>query len=156
MKVYATLVSLALATVAVAQNIPPCAQECVNPFLQNGIGSCGSDAKCICGSQEFITGISCCLADKCSAADQQLAINFAGTFCGGLGVTTLPTTVACATKTAAPSGSSTGAASTTPTGSAGPASTNALSSKSGNYGPRQTAAPVLGAIGGLVAAVALL
>lgn len=155
MKVYATLVSLAMATVAVAQNLPPCAQQCVNPYLQNGIGSCGSDAKCICGSQEFITGISCCLADGCNSADQQIAINFAGTFCGGLGVTTLPTTVACATKTAAPSGSSTGVASTTPTGSAGAAST-ASSTKSGNYGPRQTAAPALGAIGGLVAAIAML
>ncbi|KAK4445655.1 hypothetical protein QBC34DRAFT_161955 [Podospora aff. communis PSN243] len=171
MKVSATLLSLALAAGAVAQlpGIPQCAQECVNPFLQNGVGDCGTDPTCICGNNEFIVGISCCLFDKCPKADQDTAIKFAAEFCGALGVTTLPTTVACATATgsgsASPTGSATttgatttptttGTSGTTGTGGAGAAQTS--TSPTGNPAPRPTAAPMLGAIGGLVAAVALL
>ncbi|KAK0642012.1 hypothetical protein B0T16DRAFT_394198 [Cercophora newfieldiana] len=157
MKAFSTLFSLALATVAIAQAIPPCAQGCVDPYLQNGIGDCGTDAKCICANKDFITGISCCLADKCPVSDQNVAISFAAQFCGAVGVSGLPTTVACATAsgTSTPTGSAstTATTTTTPTGTAGGASNGG---STGNYGPRQTAAPVLGAIGGLVAAIALL
>ncbi|KAK0620948.1 hypothetical protein B0T14DRAFT_567666 [Immersiella caudata] len=167
MKVSAALFSLAMATGAVAQlpGIPGCAQDCVNPYLQNGVGNCGTDPTCICGNNEFITGISCCLLDKCPKADQDTAIQFAAQFCGALGVTTLPTTVACATATGSGTASPTGSATTTATttaatgttgtgGTAGPAQTS--TSPTGNFAPRPTAGPVLGAIGGLVAAVALL
>ncbi|KAK5652076.1 hypothetical protein OQA88_10852 [Cercophora sp. LCS_1] len=154
MKVPALLASLALATFAVAQ-LPTCAQSCADSYLRDGIGNCGLDPACICGSKEFISGISCCLADKCEAADQTSAINFASAFCAANSVTTLPTTVVCAstaapasnTASATPSGS---AATTTPTGTG-----TALGTTSGNYGPRQTAAG-LGAVGGIIAAVAML
>ncbi|KAK0719459.1 hypothetical protein B0H67DRAFT_573172 [Lasiosphaeris hirsuta] len=173
MKLSATLLSLALATVAVAQapSLPTCAQGCANQYLLNGIGDCGTDPKCICGNADFIVGISCCLAGACEPADQSSAVNFASLFCSGQGVTTLPTTVSCAT-TSGGTAAATNSASTTASGStaakttvsSGPSNTGttaggaaATTSKlSTNYGPRQTAAPIMGAIGGIMAAVAML
>ncbi|KAK3352812.1 hypothetical protein B0T25DRAFT_542838 [Lasiosphaeria hispida] len=172
MKLCATLLSLALATVAIAQapSLPTCAQGCANDYLLNGIGDCGTDPKCICANADFIVGISCCLAGACEPADQSSAVNFASLFCSGQGVTTLPTTVSCAT-TSGGTAAATNSASTTASGattaktsaSSGPSSTGAggaaattSSSLSTNFGPRQTAAPIMGAIGGIMAAVAML
>ncbi|KAK0746836.1 hypothetical protein B0T18DRAFT_412566 [Schizothecium vesticola] len=157
MKVFASLVTLALAAGAVAQAIPPCAQSCADPFLTNGIGGCGLDPGCICGDKSFIDGISCCVLDKCEAADQTSAVVFASVFCSANGVTTLPTTVGCAT-TGATGLPTTGTAAKTTSSSAPPptgAAVGTTASLSTNYGPRQTAAG-LGAIGGIVAAVAML
>lgn len=106
MKVFASLVTLALAAGAVAQAIPPCAvsltrapqphdnlhpppananapsqQSCADPFLTNGIGGCGLDPGCICGDKSFIEGISCCVLDKCEAKDQTSAVVFASVVC---------------------------------------------------------------------------
>lgn len=77
--------------------------------------------------------------------------------CKGAGVTDLPTAVSCTTsaaKTSSPAATAavtTGAESATTT-----APSSASSTESSNYGPRPTAAAGLGAIGGIMAAVALL
>ncbi|KAK3943272.1 hypothetical protein QBC46DRAFT_378003 [Diplogelasinospora grovesii] len=183
MKVPAVLLSLAgLASVAVAQapTLPNCAQGCANQFLGSGIGNCGTNPACICADKDFISGISCCLASACNQADQSSAIDFASRFCGANGVTTLPTTVVCASTAASAAATTTASsesaaatttassesASATATGSSsGASATNASasstaapgSSSSHNAGPRPTAAAgALGAIGGIVAAVAML
>ncbi|KAK0621734.1 hypothetical protein B0T17DRAFT_302236 [Bombardia bombarda] len=79
MKVPAILVSLALATIAVAQapTLPECAKECADGFLTSGIGNCGGDVACICADSSFISDISCCLVGKCQPPDQSSAIVFA-------------------------------------------------------------------------------
>ncbi|KAK4161566.1 hypothetical protein QBC43DRAFT_268449 [Cladorrhinum sp. PSN259] len=184
MKVPAVLLSLALATSVAAQGsptLPPCAQKCADQYLKGGIGNCGSDPKCICENSSFIDSIACCLVGVCDSPAQTSAIVFAVSLCSAFGVTTLPTTVSCSTakptgaqtstKTSATttaggnspsagasnSGSSSGAATPTPTGSAnGGSSPQSSSSQSTNFGPRPTAAAGLGAIGGIVAAMALL
>ncbi|KAJ4300544.1 hypothetical protein N0V88_003222 [Collariella sp. IMI 366227] len=167
MKVPAALLTLALAGAAVAQ-LPACAQKCADPYLINGIGDCsGGDVKCICSDKDFLGGIACCLADGCSETDKNTAIDFALNLCKGVGVTDLPTQVLC--NTAAPS---TSVVSTAPTsGSAGTAPTSTppaqttgntagadtATTTSKNAGPKPTAAAAgFGAIGGLMAAVALL
>jgi hypothetical protein len=77
-------------------------------------------------------------------------------------VSGLPTTVACATASAAPASAAPTASGTSaaPTGSGAAATQNpspeTTTSESTNYGPRPTAAAGLGAIGGIIAAVALL
>lgn len=92
--------------------------------------------------------------------------------CSGQGVTTLPTTVACATKTGGSSAATnsatttTGSPSASASGSDSGSATNTMpfatesstktSTVSTNYGPKPTAAIGLGAIGGIVAAVAML
>ncbi|KAL2267421.1 hypothetical protein VTJ83DRAFT_4698 [Remersonia thermophila] len=169
MKVFAALSALALAGTALAQGageLPTCAQDCATGFLESGIGDCGrNDVACICRNSQFLDDIACCLTSVCDAADQAKAVEFALQLCRGFKVTDLPSTVTCAS-----TASSTGAAATTSTGDAAatttaapttaaattdaaPASTDASS----NLGPRPTAAAAgLGAIGGIMAAVALL
>jgi hypothetical protein len=174
MKVPAALLSLALASAVVAQGtpeLPSCAQQCANQFLVGGIGDCGSDVKCICANKDFLGSIACCLAGACDQASQDQAVQFALGLCQGVGVTDLPSSVACTTgsaSTTAPasestSGSATGtetSPATTGTGSAASEATGASATSttsSRNIGPRPTAAAAgLGAIGGIVAAVALL
>ncbi|KAK3487433.1 uncharacterized protein B0T23DRAFT_385894 [Neurospora hispaniola] len=183
MKFTAALFSLAFASFAAAQdlgNLPPCATECATPYLTNGIGNCGRDPKCICTDETFIKDIQCCLLEKCSASDIDAAAGFASTFCKNNGATNFPTKATCATvaATATTGGSASAtavvttgtgtAAATTVTGSNSAAVSSAVSSiesaassaatstHTSNPGPRQTAAAGLGAIGGLVAAVALL
>ncbi|KAK1759168.1 hypothetical protein QBC47DRAFT_371192 [Echria macrotheca] len=165
MKVTSILASLALATFAAAQSptLPSCAQDCANPYLTNGIGNCGTDPKCICGNGDFIVGISCCLANKCPVSDQSAAVNFASQFCSAAGVTTLPTTVSCASTAvstnsgATTTGASSGGSTTPTVTGAGTASPGSTGTSSHNLGPRQTAAAAgFGAIGGIMAAVAML
>ncbi|KAK1831913.1 hypothetical protein QBC39DRAFT_350485 [Podospora conica] len=156
MKVVASLVTLALAAGAIAQSMPDCAKPCVDKLMINGVGDCGTDPKCICADKSFLGSISCCVLDECDTAGQNSAIVFAADFCSRAGVTGLPTTVACATAgaTGAPTGTAgqtTAAATTPPTG----AGAGTAPSTSTNFGPRQTAAG-LGAIGGIVAVVAML
>jgi len=177
MKVPAVLLSLALATAVAAQgnpDLPPCAQKCADQYLRGGIGNCGSDPKCICSNSSFIDSIACCLIGVCDAPAQTQAVVYASSLCSAFGVTTLPTAVNC--PTASPTGAKTTSATTTgsgpaPTGSATNSETTAAptgsasggsdsspqtSSQSTNFGPRPTAAAGLGAIGGIVAALALL
>ncbi|KAK4241965.1 hypothetical protein C8A03DRAFT_29860 [Achaetomium macrosporum] len=162
MKVTAALVSLALAGAAVAQELPSCAQSCANQFLTGGIGNCGSDPKCICADKGFLGSIACCLTGVCDQAAQSSAVSYAASLCSAFGVTDLPTAVSCtstaaATTTGSASGTSSGSSSPTQTstGTAASAATNSPNTSS-NLGPRPTAAAGLGAIGGIVAAVALL
>ncbi|KAJ4420236.1 hypothetical protein N0V85_000674 [Neurospora sp. IMI 360204] len=185
MKVTAALFSLAFASFAAAQdlgNLPSCATECATPYLTNGISNCGRDPKCICTDETFIKDIQCCLLKTCSPDQIDAAASFAVTFCKNNGATNFPTKATCATAAATTSTGSastsatavvvttgTGtAAATTVTGSNSAAVSSAASSiksaassaasstHSSNPGPRQTAAAGLGAIGGLMAAVALL
>ncbi|KAK1780151.1 hypothetical protein QBC45DRAFT_409203 [Copromyces sp. CBS 386.78] len=182
MKVTAALFSLAFASFAAAQdlgNLPSCATECATPYLANGIGNCNRDPKCICTDETFIKDIQCCLLEKCQPDQLDAAAGFAVTFCKNNGATNFPTKATCATaaaNTGSTSASATAvvttgtgtAAATTVTGSNSAAVSSAASSiksaassaassaQSSNPGPRQTAAAGLGAIGGLMAAVALL
>ncbi|QGA19484.1 hypothetical protein EYB26_007173 [Talaromyces marneffei] len=105
---------LALCVVNVAaQNfgaLPPCAQACATNSIPP---SCGLDVRCICSATSFITGVSCCVATSCNAADQQATLQFAVQLCAGAGVTSLPSAAACPSTTgAAPSGAASTAAST--------------------------------------------
>ncbi|KAK4158084.1 hypothetical protein C8A00DRAFT_28982 [Chaetomidium leptoderma] len=183
MKVPAALLSLALASAVIAQGtpeLPTCAQKCADGFLSGGIGNCGNDPTCICSNKDFLSSISCCLVDACDAPAQSEAMVFASRLCRGFSVTDLPTAVVCASTTgAAATTTSAGSATTKATGagstsSPAPTSTGAAatesandstndsssssssSSESTNFGPRPTAAAGLGAIGGILAAVALL
>jgi hypothetical protein len=166
MKVPAALLTLALAGAAVAQDggfdLPECANACATKFLQGGIGNCGKDIECICKNDTFLGEIACCLVDGCSEEDQKKAVAAAADICDAVGVKGLPTEVACATASAA-STTASGTASGTapaPTGSGAAATQNpdaqSTTSESTNFGPRPTAAAGLGAIGGIIAAVALL
>ncbi|AEO55517.1 hypothetical protein MYCTH_2299445 [Thermothelomyces thermophilus ATCC 42464] len=171
MKAIAAL-TLALAGAVVAQDglgLPECAQSCASSFLAGGIGNCGRDVKCICQEKSFLSDIACCLAGDCSAQDQAQAVSVAANLCRGVGVTDLPSSVSCATASTSATGSAasaptTGSASTTASGSGttfGPTNTataaaTETSTQSSNLGPRPTAAAGLGAIGGIIAAVALL
>ncbi|KAJ9151071.1 hypothetical protein NKR19_g5042, partial [Coniochaeta hoffmannii] len=158
---------------------PPLVQQsCANIFLNNGIGNCGREIGCICANKDFISAISCCLINECDAADQQKAIDFAQQLCQANQVS-VPNTVVCtstsssgaAGATTTTSSSSTPAdnsATTTTTGTSSSTSSSASgsgsaasqsstsTSASGNFGPRQTAAPMLGALGGIVAVAALI
>lgn len=155
-------ISLALAGLSVAQfsGLPDCAQTCADQFLAGGIGNCGRDPKCICGDANFIGDISCCLIKFCDPSNQSSAVAFAQQLCTAYQIS-VPSTVSCRTATASGSGSTATPASNsaTATGSGANASaTSAAVSTSNAAAPRQTgvAAAGLGAIGGLVAAVAML
>ncbi|KAI3332570.1 hypothetical protein F4824DRAFT_504004 [Ustulina deusta] len=105
------IITLALASAVVAQDLgalPECARNCLAEYTTgNQIGDCARlDAKCICASDSFISGIACCLAGVCDADAQKQAVDFARTFCGTVGVTDLPQSVTCATASPSPSPSS--------------------------------------------------
>lgn len=126
-------------------------QNCAaQQFSGGSYGNCGTDPKCICSNDAFLSTIACCLAGACSAADQASAITFAIQICQAQGVA-VPTVVSCATAaTATPtSGSPTtgGAATTapevTPTGAndaAGATPMATAESTAGAYAPMKTAA----------------
>lgn len=185
MKTFTLALPLALASLSLAQlqGLPTCAQSCANIFLNGGIGNCGRDAACICADKDFISAISCCLIGACNADDQQKAIDFAQQICQANQVS-VPNTVVCtstsssggaasttsssSTSPATNSASTTTSTTTSATTSTGSSTTSASSTTStgtstqtstgasGNAGARQTAAPVLGALGGILAAAALL
>ncbi|EGS21204.1 uncharacterized protein CTHT_0030500 [Thermochaetoides thermophila DSM 1495] len=170
MKLSAALVALGLAGAALAQDaqptLPACAQDCANKFLQEGIGNCGSDPACICANKSFIGDISCCLIGVCDDAAQTAAVIFANSLCSAFKVSDLPTAPSCSTaavQTQSASSQSTTGTTTGPITSSPSATTSATadaassSTASDNMGPRPTAAAVgLGAVGGIMAAVALL
>ncbi|KAI0879296.1 hypothetical protein GGS24DRAFT_440350 [Hypoxylon argillaceum] len=143
-------VAFTLASAAVAQDLPDCAKSCLAKFTTGDqIGDCARlDAKCICASDSFISGIACCLAGVCDAADQKQAVDYARSFCSTQGVTDLPQSVTCASAsgTAAASTSSTTTASTTvPTVAATP-----------NAGALAGMGSKVSFCGGLLAALAVL
>ncbi|KAK3399861.1 hypothetical protein B0T20DRAFT_171276 [Sordaria brevicollis] len=174
MKFTAALFALASASFAAAQdlgNLPSCATECAGGYLINGIGDCGRDPKCICTNETFIKDIQCCLLEKCPTSDIEAAAGFAITFCKNNGATDFPTKATCATAAATQttaivttatdaattvSASNSSALSSAVSSITSAASSAASSAPTSNPGPRQTAAAGLGAIGGLMAAVAML
>ncbi|KAI5920800.1 hypothetical protein F4810DRAFT_399812 [Camillea tinctor] len=94
----AIAVTLVFGLVA-AQNLgalPACARDCLTDFTTGDkIGNCPRlDAKCICQSDSFISGISCCLSSACSQTDQANAIDYAVKFCGTQKVQ-VPSAVSC-------------------------------------------------------------
>ncbi|GAW18812.1 hypothetical protein ANO14919_082940 [Xylariales sp. No.14919] len=148
-------VALALASAVVAQDLgalPDCAKNCLSEFTTgNQIGDCARlDAKCICASDSFISGIACCLAGVCNADEQREAVEFARSFCSTQGVTDLPQSVTC---TQTPLSNST----TTPTATEAPAATDAPSATvTPNAGSPAGSGSNAGVYGGLLALLAML
>ncbi|KAI4226452.1 MAG: hypothetical protein L6R36_003168 [Xanthoria steineri] len=101
-------------------NLPDCAKPCASKLPAN----CGIKIECICASQDWITSISCCVANACSEADQKTTVEVAQSICDVAKVK-LPTAAVCPGATGAitagssktTAGSSTATASSTMTGS---------------------------------------
>ncbi|KAJ5157519.1 Cell wall protein TIR3 [Penicillium canariense] len=93
-----------LATVAAQGlgDLPTCAQSCATSSIP---ANCGLDIQCICADQSFLSDIACCVADKCSQADQETTLKVAKGICASGGVTNLPSTISCPS-TASSSGTS--------------------------------------------------
>ncbi|KAK2806877.1 hypothetical protein FQN51_005677 [Onygenales sp. PD_10] len=110
-----TTALLALASAQGLGGLPKCAQNCA---LNSIPKDCGLDVKCICTADSFIDAITCCVAGDCSAEDQEKTIQFAKGICGTAGITDIPDSAVCSSKT----GSATGTTETpkpTETGAAG-------------------------------------
>ncbi|KAI0542872.1 hypothetical protein GGR58DRAFT_496336 [Xylaria digitata] len=142
-------ITLALASAVVAQDLdalPDCAKNCVTEFTTgNQIGDCARlDAKCICASDSFISGIACCLASVCNADEQNQAVDFARSFCSTQGVTDLPQSVTC-TQTPLLNSTTTPTTTSTPSATATP-----------NAGSPVGSGFSAGVYGGLVAVLAML
>ncbi|KAI1304754.1 hypothetical protein F5Y03DRAFT_395278 [Xylaria venustula] len=164
-----TITFLALVSAVVAQDLgalPNCAKNCLAEYTTgNQIGDCARlDAKCICASNSFITGISCCLAGVCDAEDQKVAVDFARSFCGTVGVTDLPQSVTCATASSSSSSSGTGtptsvsdsSTTTSTVTNASPTATGAPPSATVTPNAASRAELGAGLYGGLLAALAIL
>ncbi|KAG4031588.1 hypothetical protein MFRU_009g03490 [Monilinia fructicola] len=118
-----------LAGLTSAQNgLPTCAQSCVTQYTSGSqIAGCANlDIACICSNDSFLSGIACCLAAACEAADEQIAVAYAQNLCKTSGVTDLPSVVSCAA-TASPTASSSAA----PTGTSGTNTTVGTSTATG-------------------------
>ncbi|KAG5664111.1 hypothetical protein KAF25_006696 [Fusarium avenaceum] len=125
--------------------LPTCAQPCVDKYTTGGgVAGCGQlDIKCICSNKDFLSGIACCLEEKCDAEGRDTAVKYAKQICSSSGVTDLPDEVKC-DKSAA---SGTATDKTTPTSSATSETSAASSSASDNQGnaaSREGAAGILG------------
>lgn len=95
MKVILLLLAAAFGTLCSAQglglnNLPDCAKPCAATLP----AKCGISVQCICSDKDWITGISCCVKQKCPAADQQKTIEVAQQVCDTANVK-LPTAAAC-------------------------------------------------------------
>ncbi|MCJ1339019.1 hypothetical protein MMC09_004308 [Bachmanniomyces sp. S44760] len=133
----------AFAALAAAQSLgdfPSCSQNCVG----NSLGSTGCsaiDIHCICASQGWIAGLSCCVAQNCSPADQGTTEKFAGQLCKGVGVT-LPSQASCSGSSGASSTDSSGAPATAASSTAPTASsTSETASQTGSAGASSTTSP---------------
>ncbi|KAJ5514823.1 hypothetical protein N7463_004375 [Penicillium fimorum] len=108
MKLTINFALAALLTTAAAQglgDLPNCSKSCATGSIPE---SCGIDFKCICESKSFLSDVTCCVADKCSKADQETTIKVAKSICARGGVTDLPTEVVCSSsKSSSSSGTST-------------------------------------------------
>ncbi|RAL63131.1 hypothetical protein DID88_004213 [Monilinia fructigena] len=77
-------VTTVLAGLTSAQNgLPTCAQSCVTQYTSGSqIAGCANlDIACICSNDSFLSGIACCLAAACEAADEQIAVAYAQNLC---------------------------------------------------------------------------
>jgi len=87
-------------TAVLAQDVgdlPSCAQSCVGNSLSST--GCGNiNVQCICGSKQWIAGLSCCISKSCNTADQAATIKYAQNLCSTVGIT-LPTTASCSNST---------------------------------------------------------
>ncbi|KAF5616651.1 cell wall protein [Fusarium sp. NRRL 52700] len=137
-----TSVLLAGLVAAQQEKLPTCAEPCVTKYTTGGgIAGCGQlDVKCICSNKDFLSGIACCLEDKCDASGKEAAVKYAKQICSTAGVTNLPDEVTCDKN----------AASGTPTSSASSSQTTPATSSaggdSGNAAAREGAAGVLGVV----------
>ncbi|KGO76777.1 Extracellular membrane protein, CFEM domain, fungi [Penicillium italicum] len=107
MKFTITFALAALLTTAAAQglgDLPDCSKSCATGSIPQ---SCGIDFKCVCESKSFLADVACCIADKCSKADQDTTIKVARSICARGGVTDLPAEVACSSSKSSSSGAST-------------------------------------------------
>ncbi|EEP82992.1 predicted protein [Uncinocarpus reesii 1704] len=161
------LTSLVAAATALdpIKDLPPCAQECATNSIPK---HCGIEVKCICTAASFLEAITCCVAQKCSPADQQATIKFANGICGTEGITNLPQSAICTTNSATssvvsrPTGNITSSATTrstpsgTPTISTSPSGNTAAtkSSAPGSATSKAAAASLSNANGGAIAAIA--
>ncbi|KAF4425175.1 cell wall protein [Fusarium austroafricanum] len=142
-----TSVLLAGLVAAQQEKLPKCAQPCVDKYTTGGgVAGCGQlDIKCICSNKNFLSGIACCLDEKCDAQGKETAVKYAKQICSTAGVTDLPNEVKC-DKSAA-SGTNSGAS--TPTSSAGSSQTSAAGSSGSSKGSaaaREGATGVLGVV----------
>ncbi|GAP90503.1 putative extracellular membrane 8-cysteine CFEM [Rosellinia necatrix] len=165
-----TVATLILASAVVAQDglgaLPDCARDCLAKFTTGSqIGDCARlDAKCICASDSFISGIACCLAEVCDADDQQAAVDYARTFCSTQGVTDLPQSVTCATAagtSTSPTTAPTSGATTASSPSSTTTTTTSTTTPTSAVTPNAAAPAGLGSsnanlYGGLLAALAML
>ncbi|KAJ5477214.1 Cell wall protein TIR3 [Penicillium diatomitis] len=127
-----TLAAALLATVSAQglDSLPSCSKSCANNAIP---ASCGLDIKCICADKSFLSNIACCVANKCSQADQETTLKIARGICASGGVTDLPTAISCSatssgTMTATSTGTMTGTSSMTMTGSAMSSAASSMSS----------------------------
>ncbi|RGP70600.1 cell wall [Fusarium sporotrichioides] len=144
-----TSVVLAGLVAAQQEKLPKCAQPCVDQYTTGGgVAGCGQlDIKCICSNQNFLSGIACCLEEKCDAEGKETAVKYAKQICATAGVTDLPDDVKCDKSAASgtASGSATGA--TTPTSSDSTSTASATGESSNvdtNAGSREGAAGFIG------------
>lgn len=145
--------------------LPPKQQDCASQQFSGGsYAGCGTDPKCICENQSFLSNIACCLTGACDQADQTSAIAFATQICSAQGVA-VPTVVSCSTGSAASatgtasSSSSTGTGSATTTASASGSTATAVTtsgSTAGAWAPGPTGAMGLEMLGLAAAGIALL
>ncbi|KAJ5650077.1 Cell wall protein TIR3 [Penicillium longicatenatum] len=128
MKLTQTILALAIASVANAQlsSLPKCAQSCATNAIP---ASCGVDVACICDNKSFLGDIACCIAGKCTEAEQEETLKAAKGICSAGGVTDLPSTVACTTGASSTTASGT---STTSSDSASTTSTSGTTTASGS------------------------
>ncbi|KAB8302637.1 hypothetical protein EYC80_006005 [Monilinia laxa] len=128
-------ITTVLAGLTSAQNgLPTCAQSCVTQYTSGSqIAGCANlDIACICSNDSFLSGIACCLAAACEAADEQIAVAYAQNLCKTSGVTDLPSMVSCAaTATPTASGSAGTATGPAPTGTSGTNTTLGTSTATG-------------------------
>ncbi|KAJ5774595.1 hypothetical protein N7457_009491 [Penicillium paradoxum] len=116
MKFAVSVALAALLTTAAAQglgDLPDCSKECATGAIPE---SCGIDFKCICEAKSFLSDVTCCVAEKCSKADQETTIKVAKSICARGGVTNLPSEVVCSSSSSSSHSSSGTSSSPTATG----------------------------------------
>ncbi|KAL5611824.1 hypothetical protein BROUX41_000601 [Berkeleyomyces rouxiae] len=114
--------------VSAQTSLPSCATECVSGFTSgSNIAGCSQgDVACICGNNDFLSQIACCLVDACGEEDQAATLSYASSLCQGFGVD-VPNEIACnsnSTGTASPSGTTTANGTTTATSTSTSTSTS--------------------------------
>ncbi|KAL4730549.1 hypothetical protein ACLX1H_002585 [Fusarium chlamydosporum] len=102
-------------------------------------------------NKNFLSGIACCLEEKCDTEGKDTAVKYAKQICSTAGVTDLPDDVTCDKSAASGSASSSGTASGTATGATTSTSSESQASATGdsdkagsNAGSREGAAGIFG------------